>query len=269
MKKVYKTVFGTGIMLAALYTLSSNISRSSGPHKSQSISVVGPNKKFQSCSACHSGGNYSPSMTISLKKDGNTVTAYKPGETYQLVFDITATGSPKAYGMQAVAIVDKDQSHAGVLKADITPNTHVSDGKYFEQSQRNTNNIFEASWTAPTAGTGTINFIGIGLAVNGSSSSGDEATSEVTLSIQEDISTSTIESANNTVSVYPNPANKTLNIILSNPSTIRLVDQLGNVKINIEGSGQELIDVENLKSGIYSLIISNDTEVIKEKIVIQ
>ncbi len=65
------------------------------------------------------------------------------------------------------------------------------------------------------------------------------------------------------------PANKTLNIILSNPSTIRLVDQLGNVKINIEGSGQELIDVENLKSGIYSLIISNDTEVIKEKIVIQ
>ncbi|MCP4521628.1 MAG: T9SS type A sorting domain-containing protein [Cytophagales bacterium] len=270
MYKTYKTVLGVGIMLGALYTLSSNISRSSGPHKAQSISAVGPNKSHQSCSVCHSGGNYSPSMTISLKKDGNAVTTYEPGETYQLEFNIAATGSPAAYGMQAVAIVDKDDSNAGVLTADITPNTHISGDTYFEQSQRNTNSKFEASWRAPAAGTGSVSFIGIGLAVNGSGTSGDEATSEVTLSIQENISTSTLEGTNTTVSVYPNPTNKTLNVVLSNPSNISLVDQLGNVNINIEGStGEQTINVEDLAPGVYNLIISNDAEVIKERVVIQ
>lgn len=274
MKNVYKTMCGVGILLTAAYTLSSNnINRSGGPHTKQSIITVGPNAN-KTCGSCHFGGSFAPTMKISLKNtSGDVVTAYKAGETYKLVFELTATGSPSAYGMQAVAIVDKNNSSAGVLKADITASTQISSSNninYFEHSSPNSSNTFEASWTAPVEGTGTVKFSGMGLAINSNGgTSGDSPTSVADLSIQEEVATNVIAANTSTVNVYPNPASEVLNVTLYEASNISVVDQLGNVKLVLQADqGTESINIESLTTGVYTVIISNDTEVVKEKITV-
>ncbi|HRO75319.1 MAG TPA: T9SS type A sorting domain-containing protein [Crocinitomicaceae bacterium] len=56
----------------------------------------------------------------------------------------------------------------------------------------------------------------------------------------------------NNLSVYPNPANSTLNIEVKTATSIKIVDLLGaTVAVQELNAGTNRIDVSNLISGVY------------------
>lgn len=75
---------------------------------------------------------------------------------------------------------------------------------------------------------------------------------------QISLSTASINN-NNTISIYPNPAANFLNVISSNtfdPIKYLIYDVAGKIKISTKTSN---INIQNLSSGIYIIVIENST----------
>ena len=71
------------------------------------------------------------------------------------------------------------------------------------------------------------------------------------------------------VNVYPNPSNGSINITSAENSTIEVIDMLGNIVFSKSiVSDNEKLDLSNLANGSYFVRISNDKNIITEKIVL-
>ena len=144
-----------------------------------------------SCSNCHSGGSYSPTIAINVFDDMmNQVTSYTPGEDYVVQYSVVSgSGSPAGFGMQSLLISNTSNDEAGVLNSVITPNTQIASSGSFnfaEHSGLNTSGTFQLNWTAPTSGFGEVSIYARGLALNGNgNTTGDESTSSVMFSLTE------------------------------------------------------------------------------------
>lgn len=145
------------------------------------------------CTSCHGGGGYNPSLSVTVRDIGNNVvTTYTPGDQYTVEYSITGSGSPTGFGMQAV-ILDAANNGAGAYGTINTPNSQISvvGGRdYFEQQGIQAAGFFSVDWTAPASGTGTVTIYGMGIALNGNGgTSGDNATPAISLSLTEDVPT--------------------------------------------------------------------------------
>lgn len=147
-----------------------------------------------SCANCHSGGSFSPSISIDVKDAGlNSVTSYIPGNTYTIEYTVLAgSGSPLGYGMQGVAL-NPSNGAAGNLFSPTTPNTQITSSggvQYLEHQFMSATGSFQTSWTAPMAGSGAVSIYARGLALNGDgSTSGDDASTSVLFGLTETIPT--------------------------------------------------------------------------------
>ena len=147
-----------------------------------------------SCANCHSGGSFSPSISIDVKDAGlNSVTSYIPGNTYTIEYTVLAgSGSPSGYGMQGVAL-NPSNGAAGNLFSPTTPNTQITSSggvQYLEHQSMSATGSFQTSWTAPMAGSGAVSIYARGLALNGDgSTSGDDASTSVLFGLTETIPT--------------------------------------------------------------------------------
>jgi len=107
------------------------------------------------CTSCHGG-----TATTSLGWITSTIpgTGYVPGTTYQITATNSLSGSGK-YGFEV-----SPQNSSGTLLGTLTAGTGtqlVGSGKYVTHSNATlVNNSWTFSWTAPTAGTGTVTFYG-------------------------------------------------------------------------------------------------------------
>lgn len=72
------------------------------------------------------------------------------------------------------------------------------------------------------------------------------------------------------VSVYPNPATETVNVVVSENANVQLIDMNGTVvvSLNVNANQKQVISTENLANGVYSLRVSNENFVTIEKVVI-
>ncbi|PCH80464.1 MAG: hypothetical protein COB96_03360 [Planctomycetota bacterium] len=134
---------------------------------------------FANCTECHST-NLVNSGPGSMKSDMPTV--WTPGQTYNLNVKI---GDPVAirWGFELVAL-DKNGDSAGTLTP-IDSSTQVSvqgttNREFIKHTQSGTQlgtvgaASWDFSWTAPSAGTGTVRFYAAGNAANGNNkNSGD------------------------------------------------------------------------------------------------
>ena len=246
-------------------------SNSSGAGASQGADRTGSPVANGTCANCHQGGNFGASVTAQLRKEGQVVTSYIPGETYKFRVIINTTTSPAGYGFQSVALVDSDNANAGTFMNEPsgTRITTLSDRLYFEHRQRLTTESYEIDWMAPANGTGDVSFYAVGNAVNGSGTSGDEvATLTSPLTISEEVASSVFDVATLDLdwNIYPNPVadaiNMNVNLEESDDFQLRIIDQTGRLirtnEITLNrGENRNQYQVSDLNTGIYFLQLVN------------
>jgi hypothetical protein len=140
------------------------------------------------CSQCHSGGSFNAAIGVQVLDGSTPVTSYTAGNTYTVVY--TISGSSPAFGFQGGVLTSTNA--AGGTFSSPSSNAQlvtISGRSYFEHDGGpSSTGVFQASWTAPLANTGTVSFYGVGLAVNqNGGTSGDQTTAPVVISLTEDV----------------------------------------------------------------------------------
>lgn len=143
------------------------------------------------CAACHSGGFFNTNVTLDIFDPvaGMSVSSYVPGNTYELTY--TVNGSASAYGFQGTALTSTNAAGGSLSAPSGGQIVTIAGRPYLEHSGgASVSGVFQALWTAPAAGSGTITFYGIGLGANlNSSTSGDEVSQTYTQTLTEEIPT--------------------------------------------------------------------------------
>ncbi len=145
-----------------------------------------------SCTQCHGGGSFNPSVSISvLDNNANPVSSYVPGDDYTVEFTVTnGTGTQTGYAVQGLSISPSGgNAQAGDFTSTLTSNTRITSTggrEYIEHQGISSTGIFRTTWTAPNAGFGNITIYARGMAANGNGgTSGDETSASVTYNLTE------------------------------------------------------------------------------------
>lgn len=267
--RYFSFLFIASISLLVLQSVSSGRAANGGQDRTGS-----PGALSTTCIACHSSaGSFSnPQLGITVKdNNGNSVSSYTAGETYTLEFQVSSNGSPAGYAMQAV-VLDASNSNTGDLSSASTSNTQlatISNGREFiEHLGRSSTGFFSCSWTAPTTGTGTVSIYGVGMAVNGVSTSGDNTSPSTQFDLSENVSTA-VESvvSDATYSVYPMPNKGHFNLRnnqTAGNSTIRVINLQGQELFQqrsfLEQNASLNIQIDDLANGLYFVQIEKSGE---------
>jgi len=155
------------------------LSYKNGPAKNGQAVTGAPFNNNQTCTKCHSGGNFGGSIGVQLQDSAKkAVTSYVPGRSYTLRININKTSTASAkYGFQTTCA--KTTGGGNINKWGTLPaNTHVtllSAHHYVEQSTALTNKTILIPWTGPAKGSGSVTFYTSGNIVNNNGSeSGDQ-----------------------------------------------------------------------------------------------
>lgn len=256
---------------------------SSGPANAQRTDRTGSPLSPGTCgrSGCHSGGNFSPSMTAELLKDGVAVTAYEPGEDYTLRISIAASGTPTRYGFQTVALMGTNDENAGEF--DSAPigfsKVTLSNRVYVEHNSPRTNDFLEIKWEAPAAGSGDVRFYAAGIAANGNGSTSGDGTAALAdpLTITEATTSSIfgVETLAAHINAFPNPVGDQLNLNLEVQSSGRYLlsvlnlagQELQREAIQLQaGTNIEQLNVQDLAAGHYFIRLSDGERIATQKI---
>lgn len=269
-------IFGFCLLIFGL------ISFSSGPGSTANFAVAGAPGETQTCSAssCHVGNAFGQITFIDIKDaNGNDVEEYIPDAEYDVTVNIIAnTGTPGGYGFQMVALLDNatqdDVDGWGTPSAGMSI-VNVLNRNYVEHSSPSTNNTFSIKWTAPSAGSGNVDFFAAGNAVNrtGNASGDDVALTSFSLTESLTSPTEELQVAPNTVSLYPNPTSDILTISLQDKSfegTLKLIDVIGNEIFTSDiTNGYKVLNIDDFNPGIYLLSVFDDynTRIVTRKVV--
>lgn len=232
-----------------------------------------PGSLSSNCTLCHGspGAFTNPQIGITVKDAmGTVVTSYVPGDTYTLEFAVTSNGAPAGYGMQAV-VLDASNNNTGDMLAASTANTQlttIGNGREFiEHSGRSSNGVFSTTWEAPASGTGTVTIYGIGMAVNGSGTGGDNTSSTTQLALTESPA-SNIAMPNLKIEnfdVFPIPNNGTFQVTNKGEggtTMVRVLDLHGksvyNESMIFNDFGTHTIYCKNLVPGTYIVDIKGE-----------
>ena len=270
------TLFVAGLA-AILWTGSSG-----GPGAVQGEDRTGsPLSGGLTCQLCHNGGQFSPTIQAQVLDDTLPVTAYQPGKTYTFRVVVTpTTGTPAAYGYQAVALIGEDNANGGAF-GEAPQGQHVvtlSNRQYAEHSMPNDTNVFVIPWTAPEQGSGPVRFYASGNAVNLNNSSGGDGAVRLNppLTLQEDPVSSVFAPAFAETSIFPNPAADFIRFKSDQGSAginnIRITDLNGKNWLeqrSLTGSSHSIpeVDIRHLPDGIYLVEFAVGNRSITRKLV--
>ena len=227
----------------------------------QASGAPADNNRTCATSGCHSG---SASDRDGLITSNVPSTGYIPGETYTMTVSITEAGISK-WGFQATA-----QNSAGDLQGTYTltnaAQTRLAAGtngaKYVTHTTAGNSGstgskTWSFDWTAPAAGTGTVNFYTAAMASNNNGGTAGDLVYKDQLVLEEDLTTSAASTnAALSFNVFPNPtAGQEIVITTSKSSQAsRLViyNALGGiVKSENFAAGQHKVDVSKIPAGLY------------------
>jgi len=269
MNKIFtNNVFLTACSILILIGLMSN---SSGRGNVFGQAVTGaPGDSNMTCasSGCHSSGTFSPSADLTvLDLNGNPVSSFIPGETYDITLATQTSGSPSAFGFQMVAL-DADNSSASNW-SDIGNNMQIvtlGDRDYIEHNSPSSSNEFNTKWTAPSAGSGDVTFYFSANAVNGNGNPGGDGATSSTFVLSE-IVTSSNDLTEASISIFPQPA---LDFVTISGEELNYEYTLFDIK------GQKIkasnftkttsLDISQLTQGLYFVQLYNGDKTITKKL---
>lgn len=258
--------------IAAVTALLLWLANAAGSGNVQGIDRTGSPLSPGACNACHSGGNFAPTVTAELLDAGTPVTQYQPNKNYTLRVRVTAAnGSPARYGFQAVALTGSANSAAGTFGTAPTGfrRTTIVSRTYVEHSTPRTNNTMDFPWTSPATLGEEIRFFAAGIAANNNSNSSGDAGAQLSAPL---VVTPLVSSSNDIAAqkfglkIWGNPIGDQLRISMQAPVSgdyrFALTSLNGSVLWNREmylaqGEHKLSFPAETLPGGVYVLQIFN------------
>lgn len=217
------------------------------------------------CLDCHSGGQYSPSLSIKMLDGDMEVNSYEPGKTYTLKYQLFNTGSPAAFGFQTT-VLDPSNQFAGSFGT--VPSgfqqTTLKEVKYVEHSSPRPLSSFQIDWTAPAESNETITIYAGSVAVNGNNNTGGDG-GDVDALVLQPATSSVVEGYDEDSEIFQlikNPVDGELPVrIESGAASIRftIIGSDGRkiaqwLEKNPEAGMTFTFDLSNLEHGLYFLI---------------
>jgi len=245
---------GTHMITVGAYTSKDTwVNLQGTTHTVPSFSAIGDIAPFSSLGPT-ADGRTKPDITAPGNILVSSVNSFDPenqqgGGAYDRV--VTTVGSNNwPYGaMEGTSMATPMVTGIIALLFDINPNLSFNDIKQLIQSSAITDN-YTGSVPNNTWGAGKIDALG--------------AASQVT-------PTSVNQFTTNDILIYPNPANEFVNIYIPeyiSSEKIRLFDNLGREVIISDYSENLIINTSLLSQGVYFLEVKNDTEIYREKLII-
>jgi len=219
------------------------------------------------CTGCHIG---TATTSAGLITSTIPISGYIPGTTYTITATIAVTGINK-YGFEI-----SPQNTTGVKKGTLvvtspTETQLIGSGKYITHKSTGTSGVgtrtWTFNWTAPVTGSGNLKFYGAFVAANGNGANTGDQVFLSSLTVIENLSAGIAENIVNSDSyiVYPNPATDKVNLesldTENKITNIDLIDITGKrIKTisNEDLSQNKSIDIADMQSGLYVLIINTE-----------
>ena len=213
----------------------------------------------QTCSACHSGGNFGAvaSITSNIPTSG-----FVYGATYEVTVSVTSSSSTK-HGFQLCA-EDLSVNYMGTYAAG-TGNQIVNSGTHMTHTQAgNSQSSWTFDWTAPSfAEGGEITFY---AAVNASNANGNTSGDQVvSTSASYSLDTAGIDDIEHiTFSVFPNPSNEYINLDIDesyfSKANLSITNSIGQEVFN-KNIVSKRIDISHLEYGVYFVRLNSNNSV--------
>lgn len=276
--KIIYTFFA--LMVGAFLFLSNAGGRASSQSEGNTGAPNDNGMNNRTCQTCHNNGTFGVTPVLEVTDAGGTVVTdnFNPGETYNVKMTVDATGTPAGYGFQITSLNAAQGSDGAPVNtwANVGGNVQVatlgSGRQYAEHSALSASNEFTMEWTAPANGTVTFYYGGNATNDNGNTM-GDNA---IMGSMSLDSNPDAINELERVVKldIFPNPVNDVLNLRTnaqtSDAYDLQLFDQNGKQISNerfMIPSGENIapINVANLPTGIYNLILSDGQNQIAKK----
>lgn len=278
MKKNKLTLFL--LVLSTFVWMGSIVSYTNGPPNG----VSGGGPSANNCSGCHTGVVNSGTANVEITSD-IPATGYQPANLYTITVSISDNGRNK-FGFQVTNQIVGDTSSGGTFIITDTLYTQKATEdtyQYVMHTDTGTVGIGGNSWTydwqAPVSGTGEIMLYASLLAANGDNKDTLDFTYTTSLSIPE-FGTASIESLDNIadLSVYPTRVQDlfTVDMMIENPVELKISvsDLSGRVVYDLSdfaytGAYQKQVSVSDWASGLYMVSISNGSQEISRKLIVQ
>ena len=164
------------------------IASSNGVAEEQNRDRTGAPGSDPVCTSCHNNAGSSVTAAFEVL-DGNTqevVTEYTPGQDYIVRMVIVGGDAGMSYGVQGTAVLN-DGANAGTFVS-VSDNAQLEDvdGRHIvEHNSPSASSSFDATWTAPVAGSGAAGFYMSALAVNGNGTTGGDMYAAATFTLPE------------------------------------------------------------------------------------
>jgi len=268
------------LMIGAFLFLGNSDGRASSQSEGNTGAPNDNTSNNRTCQTCHNNGAFGVTPVLEITDAAGTVITdnYLPGQTYNVKMTVDASNSPTGYGFQMVALNAASGADGAAVNTWANGSSNVqfatlgNGRQYAEQSSLSSSNEFTMEWTAPSNGTVTFYYGGNAVDDNGNTN-GDNATMSSTSLDSDPNSLNELEKSV-ALDIFPNPVNDVLNLRTNAQTTdtydLQLFDQNGK-QISTERllipSGENLapIEVANLPTGIYSLILSDGKNQITKK----
>jgi hypothetical protein len=194
----------------------------------------------RTCQSCHNSTAIQVNLDLEVTDlEGNAVTSYIPGNTYNVQVAINAvTGSPSAYGFQLVSERNSDNQSINSFSNPSSnaklATINATGRQYAEHSSPSSSNTFTVQWTAPEAGTGAVTFYSAGNGVNSNSQSSGDGANKTSLMLSEEAGSSVFETPRSLpLSLAPNPVRESVAVTIpaafQGPFQLRVADLQGRI----------------------------------------
>ncbi len=239
---------------------------------------AGEPPNFTSCGSagCHDDSPLNSGSTqVDLNLGGADVN-YTPGQQYTVTISLSRTGLVRG-GFQIIALQDNDITKSpGIITLSEPSRTQRIDAAHphpggcatqnkvwIEHTDGGIDSVtndtikWQFNWLAPASDAGSITFYLATIDANKDlDNTGDQA-----YTLTKTISASTVgiqNIAKPRITIFPNPANKFIQIETEEPITIYINNSLGQVihKEHLQSSSS--IDISDLETGIYFLLDENN-----------
>ena len=206
---------------------------------------------------CHAGGSSTVTAQDYIQTNVPS-SGYVPGQTYTVSLKPVRNGI-SVWGFEMMA-EDANGNAVGEFISNSDANARDNGERATHKFTSTTGadeKLWDVSWKAPTAGTGSITFYAASLAANGNGTTGGDHVLTDTATIIEGAPSSVWSVEWEKVRVYPNPAVNSIHLkgLQSNDFTISIYNQMG--KEIYSSNYTDMIDVSEFAKGIYYLKLTN------------
>ncbi len=208
----------------------------------------------QNCTVCHGGTATSVSsfITTNIPSEG-----YSPDSTYNITVSYDSSNTSKGFELTC-----EDASNSKVGQFQVASGTKLVNNNHAVTHSADittSNASWTFTWTAPAKGTGTVSFYSA-LVV-------DKPNIKLcSLAINEKATTALNETENKELKIYPNPAFDRIKIETPNDTkkAALIYNMKGQMLRTFNLNKKTNIDISNLPSGQYLIIINYKNKTLKK-----